>query len=168
MDRLWAPWRDKYVRQDNKEKKGCVFCKAFRSKKDQKNFVLFRFKHSFSILNIYPYQNGHILISPNKHLNDLDKFNDAELLDVQQHLVYVKKCLKLVLKPQGFNVGLNLGRAAGAGVPGHVHYHIVPRWVGDFNFMPLFSNTKVISQSLESLHERLIDADKKLSRTKRK
>ena len=167
MNRLWAPWRKKYVTHKVKVK-GCLFCNALRSKNDKSNFVVSRSRHSFSMLNLYPYNNGHVMVVPVRHVDDLDKLNGAELLDLTQHLVRVKKLLKQTLKPEGFNIGINLGRGAGAGITSHVHIHIVPRWVGDNNFMPVLSSTKIISDSLESLYDQLIKASQKASgRTRR-
>jgi len=167
MNRLWAPWRRGYVTKKVKEK-GCLFCSKQRSRNDAKNFVLARSHHAFSLLNIYPYHNGHVMIAPKRHVNDLDHLTAEELLDLTQHLILIKKRLKQVLHPSGFNVGINLGKAAGAGIIGHVHIHVVPRWEGDYNFMPVFSDTKIISDSLKSLYAQLAHVDKKTSRGKRK
>ena len=167
MNRLWAPWRNAYVTKKKKEK-GCLFCTKVRSKNDKSNFVLFRSAHAFSLLNLYPYHKGHVMVAPNRHVDDLDKLSDKELLDVTRHLLHVKRLLKKNLNPAGFNVGLNLGRAAGAGILGHVHIHIVPRWEGDYNFMPVLSGTQIISDSLKSLYGQLTHADKKIPRRTRR
>ena len=161
MDKLWAPWRVKYITKILKEQKGCVFCRILKEKKDKKNYILTRTKHCFSVLNIYPYNNGHMLILPNRHVDDLGKLTKAERNELFDLLQETQKLLKKVLKPGGYNIGINLGRVAGAGFPGHVHIHLVPRWYGDVNFMPVMSNTKVISQSLKTLFEKLDDANKK-------
>ena len=162
MNRLWAPWRKTYISR-NKKAKGCLFCNSFKSKKDKNNFVVSRSQHSFAMLNLYPYNNGHLMVVPVRHVDDLEKLNDSELLDLNRHLIKIKKLLKKTLKPDGFNIGINLGRAAGAGITDHVHIHIVPRWVGDVNFMPVLSSTKIISDSLESLYEQLTKANSKSS-----
>ncbi len=167
MNKLWAPWRKKYVTSKNKEK-GCLFCNKFRSKKDKSNYLLFRSAYSFSMLNLYPYQNGHVMIAPIRHLRDLDQLNESEVTDLMQHLIHVKRVIAKTMHPSGFNVGINLGRSAGAGVLGHVHVHIVPRWDGDVNFMPVMSDTKIISESLDSVYSQIIHADKKISRAKRR
>jgi len=150
MDKLWAPWRLKYVTSVDKTR-ACVFCKIQRQKKDKKNFIFLRSKHSFAVLNIYPYNNGHSLIVPNRHVKDIGKLKRDEREDL----------LDRVMMPPGYNIGINLGRIAGAGYPGHVHIHIVPRWSGDVNFMPVVGNTKVISQSLTELYNTLLKNKKK-------
>ena len=117
--------------------------------------MVFKTKHAFCLLNIFPYNNGHLMVSPRKHVRNMDNLKDEELLDLCQAVSLAKKLLQKVLKPQGFNIGLNLGSVAGAGIPGHLHVHIVPRWKGDTNFMPVLGQTKIISQSLGELHKQL-------------
>ena len=153
MDKLWAPWRIKYLHQ--KKTKGCIFCNALGEKKDAKNFVVLRSTHCYAILNTFPYNNGHIMIVPNQHTKSLDNLNDQELLDVNKTLIKVKSILKKILNPNGFNVGINIGKFAGAGVEKHIHIHLVPRWIGDTNFMPVIADTKLISQSLKDLYTKL-------------
>ena len=161
MDKLWAPWRVKYITQIIDKTKGCIFCAMIREKKDKKNFIFVRTKYCFGVLNIYPYNNGHVLILPIRHVNDLSKLWKEEREDVLELLNYVKALLDQVLKPTGYNIGMNLGRIAGAGFPGHLHIHLVPRWKGDVNFMPVVGKIKVISQSLKVLYEKLSQAHKK-------
>ena len=132
--------------------KGCIFCKIFRERKDAKNLILFRSKYFFVVFNTFPYTNGHVMVVSNRHIKDIDLLNDTELLDMNKCLIRVKKLLQKVIKPQGFNVGLNIGKVAGAGVEKHLHVHLVPRWLGDTNFMPVTSNTKIISQGLKDLY----------------
>lgn len=158
MDKLWAPWRDEYISTVETKKKECVFCKIRKQKKDKKNLILFRSSYCFAVLNLYPYNNGHILILPNRHVGDLDKLTQPEMTDFINLLKYAKSILTEVLKPAGYNIGMNLGRIAGAGVPGHVHFHLVPRWKGDVNFMPVVGSTKVISQSLKELYQQVYRA----------
>ncbi|MDP8289521.1 MAG: HIT domain-containing protein [Candidatus Susulua stagnicola] len=153
MDKLWAPWRMKYISQ--KKQKSCIFCQVFKEKKDKQNFILLRSTYCFAILNTYPYNNGHVMIVPNRHLKSMESLNDAELLDMNKTLIKIKSKLKKVLNPKGFNIGINIGTIAGAGIANHLHAHIVPRWRGDVNFMPIISNTKVISQSLKELYKKL-------------
>ncbi|MBI4970916.1 MAG: HIT domain-containing protein [Candidatus Omnitrophica bacterium] len=167
MNRLWAPWRKAYITHKVKIK-GCLFCNALRCQNDKSNLVVRRTRHSFAMLNLYPYNNGHVMIVPARHVDDLDKLNEAELLDLTQLLIHVKKLLNQTMKPEGFNIGINLGKAAGAGITSHVHIHIVPRWVGDVNFMPALSSTKIISDSLQSSYEQLTQAHQKTSRGKRR
>ncbi len=161
MDKLWAPWRQKYVTAIHKNQKGCVFCRMLKEKRDKKNFIFIRCQHSFSVLNIYPYNNGHVLILPYRHVNDLSRLTKNEREDLFDILDETKALLEKVLHPAGFNIGINLGRAAGAGFPGHVHIHLVPRWKGDVNFMPVTAQTKIISQSLKALYEKLAHAHQK-------
>jgi ATP adenylyltransferase len=160
MDKLWAPWRTKYVTKIGKTAKGCVFCNIIKEKKDKKNFIITRTKHAFSVLNIYPYNNGHLLIMPNRHVADLSDLKKEEREGLMDLLDETKKLLDKTMKADGYNIGINLGRAAGAGFPKHVHIHLVPRWQGDVNFMPVTGQTKVISQSLQALYENLSKAKK--------
>ena len=153
MDKLWAPWRIKYVSQIKTT--GCIFCKAFKEKKDKKNFVVYRSKHCFAILNTFPYNNGHIMIVSNKHVASLDKLTEKEIVDINKVLINMIAKLKKAIKPAGFNVGINLGKVSGAGIDKHLHVHLVPRWFGDTNFMPVLSNTKIISQSLNELYKKI-------------
>ena len=160
MDKLWAPWRIKYVTKIGKKARGCVFCHILKEKKDKKNFVIARTEHSYSVLNIYPYNNGHMLIVPNRHVFDLGGLRKEEREDLLDLLDATKILLDKQMKADGYNIGINLGKAAGAGFPKHVHIHLVPRWQGDVNFMPVTGHTKVISQSLKALYEKLRKAGK--------
>ena len=155
MDLLWAPWRMQYLKVLGKKSKGCQFCKIYRQKNDSKNYVFKRSKHCFAVLNIYPYNNGHILIVSNRHVSSLSKLRPEEREDLFALLDSSTRLLDKVLRPQGYNIGINIGRVSGAGFPGHVHLHVVPRWMGDMNFMPIVSGTKVISQSLRVLFKSL-------------
>lgn len=149
MDKLWAPWRATYIRNAKKRSR-CVFCHA--SEGDDKEHLIFKTAYAVVVLNIYPYNNGHMLVSPRRHVKDFTSLRSEEVLDLFSALETARKALQKVLKPDGFNIGVNLGRAAGAGIPGHLHIHIVPRWIGDTNFMPAVNSTKIISQALEELH----------------
>jgi len=155
---LWAPWRIQYVHGlDDKppaagKKKGCFICQNLkRPQDDDKNFVLWRTDKSIVILNRYPYNNGHLLIAPIRHIPGLDDIKDEEMLEMIKLIRESQKALSLAIKPHGFNVGMNFGRCAGAGLPSHLHIHVVPRWDGDTNFMAVCSGTDVISQSLNEL-----------------
>ena len=153
---VWAPWRKPYILHlPKKTKPGCIFCRMLKAGNDRKNLIVERTKYSFAVLNLYPYNNGHILIVPKRHVAEFEKLNDQESLDLIKLQNEILKRLKVRLKPNGFNLGVNIGKAGGAGVPGHLHIHIVPRWVGDTNFMPVVGKTKVISESLKSLYDRL-------------
>jgi len=151
MDRLWAPWRKAYIRPKGKKKQGCVFCAMLKSARTA-DHILFKTKYSFAVLNLYPYNNGHTLILPRKHVQSIDQLNNVERLDWLDSYLKVQRALHKALKPQGINVGINLGRPAGAGIPGHLHMHAVPRWTGDVNFMPVIAGTKVISESMDSVY----------------
>ena len=156
MDKLWAPWRVKYVTKILSKSGKCVFCQILREKNDKKNYIFLRTKYSFAVLNIYPYNNGHVLIMPYRHVGDIAKLTEKEMADLMALLNKTKKLLDRALKPKGYNIGINIGRAAGAGYPGHVHIHIVPRWFGDVNYMPVLADTKIISQSLRALWQKLV------------
>jgi ATP adenylyltransferase len=157
MDRLWAPWRIKYVK--GKKIKKCIFCQSLKN--ERKNYVIFKTKHSIAMLNIFPYNNGHIMVSPIRHIRDLTLLRDIEALDLIRTLNKAQDLLDKVLKPHGYNIGINLSKAAGAGITGHLHVHIVPRWVGDTNFMPVVHATKIISQSIDELYKQLKNAKSK-------
>jgi ATP adenylyltransferase len=158
MDLLWAPWRIPYLRKITRETKpgACFFCDyAAAPKKDRKNLVLVRGKTCYVVLNRFPYPGGHLLIAPKAHKAELDLLGPAERGEIFDHLIRMQKALRRLMRPQGFNIGLNLGRAAGAGIPGHLHFHLVPRWNGDHNFISTVSHAKVIPQALKELHAEL-------------
>ncbi len=169
MDYLWAPWRVKYIFRLKKRDQGqCVFCQMIKQKNDKATFIVERAQHTFSVLNIYPYNNGHIMIVPYRHVADLTKLTSPEKLELFELMEKTKKLLDKTMKPNGYNIGINLGKAAGAGFPGHLHIHIVPRWKGDVNFMPVVANTKIVSQSLLDLWQRLYDANQAKPRRARR
>ena len=163
IEQLWAPWRLDFVTGLGTKKKPaevqvgkgadphCFICQAVWDNQDKERYVFSRSNLSIGILNRYPYNNGHLLIAPRRHCSDLCDLTKKEQMDLIQQIDFWVERLKERLKPDGFNVGLNLGLAAGAGLPGHLHWHIVPRWVGDTNFMCAVGGTKVIPQSLEAL-----------------
>lgn len=161
---LWAPWRLNYMVNaakedaDDQAQNGCFLCRYRDESRDAENYVVDRSEHSLIVLNRFPYNNGHMLIAPREHKASFEELSDVELLDLQVQLRRMVKLLSLVMGAEGFNVGLNLGRVAGAGLPGHLHWHIVPRWSGDVNFMPAIADTKVIPQSLDTLYQ-LLRAD---------
>ena len=154
-DNLWAPWRIGYIQGLDKGE-GCFICNCLSSgEDDDEKLVLWRTELSIVILNRFPYNNGHLLIAPARHVAELGEAEDSELLEMTKLIRESQKALGLAIKPHGFNVGLNLGRCAGAGLPGHLHIHVVPRWDGDTNFVSVCSDTKVISQSLAELLDQL-------------
>ncbi len=155
---LWAPWRSEYVTADKTERPpGCFICRYLTEASDATNFVVRRSDQTVVLLNLYPYNNGHLLIAPKAHKATLSELNDAELLEIQHQLVLMTESLQAVIKPEGFNIGVNLGHVAGAGLPGHIHWHIVPRWNGDANFMSVCAETRVIVQSLTELYKLLTE-----------
>ena len=156
MDRLWAPWRLSYV-STPKAPVGdeCFICGGLAESADRDNLVALRTPHSVVILNRFPYNNGHLLIAPRAHKAGLQELSAEELLDSMQVIQRLLGVLDELMRPDGYNVGLNLGRAAGAGLPGHLHWHVVPRWHGDTNFMPVLSDARVIVQSLEAFYDLL-------------
>jgi ATP adenylyltransferase len=153
MDRLWAPWRLTYVQQIREE--GCFLCRAFSQTADRDNLVLKRGLACGIVMNRYPYNNGHLLICPYRHVADLPLLTPDERRDTMDLLCECAEALRAAVRPHGFNVGINLGRAAGAGLEEHVHAHIVPRWEGDTSFMPVTADVKVIPQLLLELWDRL-------------
>ncbi|AGL03361.1 HIT family protein [Desulfoscipio gibsoniae] len=158
MDRLWAPWRGVYVGKERGD--GCIFCEKLNAgtDKDGDNYVLYRGDKVFVILNIYPYNNGHLLVAPKRHVGDIEELTldeMQELFAVTRRMVGVQRS---AFNPDGFNIGINLGKVAGAGIPGHLHIHIVARWGGDTNFMPVFGDVRVISEALEITYTKLKQA----------
>jgi ATP adenylyltransferase len=167
MNNLWAPWRLTYIKE-HPEKAGCFLCAAVKDNRDKEHLVIHRGKECFCILNKYPYNSGHIMVVPNKHKADISDLTDSEMLEIIKLSQYMKELLSKMMKPEGFNLGINLGKAAGAGLLGHVHLHIVPRWNGDTNFMPAIADVKVIPQSLEDLYSEFKKhVNKKRNRVKR-
>ncbi|MCK9266037.1 HIT domain-containing protein [bacterium] len=151
---VWAPWRIDYITAPKEE--GCFLCRYLEEEtKDKENFLLYRGKSMFITLNLYPYNNGHILIAPNRHIKDFEELTSEEESESMQLIKKTIKILKKVLKAESFNLGVNIGKPAGAGLDSHIHFHIVPRWIGDTNFMPVVADTKVISQSLKELYNQL-------------
>lgn len=153
MKRLWAPWRIEYILGEKERK--CIFCEKPKQEKDEDNYILLRGKRCLVMLNAYPYNNGHLMITPYRHIDSVEDLEGDEARDMMEILSRMITLLKKVLRPEGFNVGMNLGSVAGAGIVGHLHLHLVPRWKGDTNFMPLISNTKIISESLRKTYQKL-------------
>jgi len=148
---LWAPWRIPYIRGIEKDD-GCFLCHDYaHPEQDEENLVLWRTERSLVVLNRFPYNNGHLLIAPARHIADLGEATEPEMLELCKLVREAQRALSVAIRPHGFNVGLNFGRCAGAGLPGHLHIHVVPRWDGDTNFMSVCSDTKVVSQSLADL-----------------
>lgn len=155
---LWAPWRLAYIvtTKDEPKSDDCFLCRyAATPVDDAANFVVARGPNALTVLNRYPYNNGHLLVAPLSHKARLDELSEAEALDCHRYLAEMTKKIARLMSAEGFNIGLNLGKPAGAGLPGHLHWHLVPRWNGDTNFMPVLANVNVIPQSLQALYELL-------------
>jgi len=156
MNHIWSPWRMKYIEKTEKEE-GCVFCNAQAKEDSAANLIAFRGQFSFVILNRYPYTSGHLMVIPFKHvatLEELDPATRAEMIELTSQCMTM---LRKIYNPQAFNMGANIGEAAGAGVPGHFHIHIVPRWGGDTNFMSTLGETRVLPESMEDTYKRVCE-----------
>ena len=153
MERLWAPWRIDYIL--GKKPEGCIFCDKPGQDKDAENFILYKGRHNFVMLNAYPYNNGHMMVVPYRHTASLTGWQAEEQQEMMQLAAMCVDLLKRVMRPDGFNLGMNMGQVGGAGIADHLHLHIVPRWNGDTNFMPVLSDTRVISEGLEATYKKL-------------
>jgi ATP adenylyltransferase len=159
MDRLWAPWRAQYIRDASVTPDvdlGCFLCRGLAERDDRENLVVWRGPRSVVFLNRYPYNNGHLLVAPKIHQGTLESLSGADLTEPIETMRRMVGTLDRMLRPQGYNIGLNQGKSAGAGLPGHLHWHVVPRWDGDTNFMPILGQTKVIVESLHEFYDRLV------------
>lgn len=158
---LWAPWRLEYIEKAT-PKGECIFIDLPQQQNDRENLILYRAKSSFVMLNRFPYTNGHLMIAPYQHTAEIDELDNETLLEINQVLGKCIRWIRTAYNPQGFNIGINLGSAAGAGIPDHIHWHIVPRWGGDTNFMTTVGHVRVLPQSLEDSYDRLkqaVDSD---------
>ncbi len=159
MERLWSPWRSEYIAgtgTDMSVGQPCIFCEAHKNPAhDEKNFVLYRGVHNFVILNLYPYISGHLMIAPYAHLGELDRAGKDETDEMMDLTKRCQTALREVYHPQGFNMGMNLGRAAGAGIADHIHMHMMPRWAGDTNFITTLGETRVLSEDLPTTYRKL-------------
>ncbi len=153
MRYLWAPWRIDYILEE--KQKGCIFCKKPLERKDNVNLILYQGRYTFVMMNKFPYNNGHVMVIPKRHCPDLERLNDQELQDLFYSLRTTIRILKEKLHPDGFNIGTNIGKVGGAGVDEHIHFHVVPRWVGDTNFMPILGETKIIPEYLKKTYQKL-------------
>jgi ATP adenylyltransferase len=165
FERLWAPWRMKYI--DGMDVSGnaeCIFCEKPCEDEDEKNFIVYRGTSCYLILNVFPYNNGHLLVVPFCHTSGLESLDSETRLELMDLSALAVKAVKSFMRPDGFNLGMNIGRSAGAGIADHLHLHVVPRWNGDTNFMPVIGFTKVISEGLEDNYRRLREAMEKISK----
>lgn len=151
MDRIWAPWRSKYILNSAQEE-GCILCNRLKSDRESENYILFRGERTFIIMNIFPYNNGHLMVAPYSHSGQLEELDADEGKELVQSISLGLRALRKAFQPDGFNIGMNIGRVAGAGIEDHVHMHIVPRWNGDTNFMPVLTDTKILSISLKEAY----------------
>jgi ATP adenylyltransferase len=156
MERIWAPWRLEYIKSAD-EQSGCVFCTA-AGLDDEEGLIVHRGELAFVLLNKYPYAGGHVMVAPYRHCGSLGELSDDEALEVHRLAAVAVDVLAAVMSPQGFNLGWNLGRVAGAGVLDHVHEHVVPRWAGDTNFMPVLADVKVMPEHLSDTRRKLVAA----------
>ena len=154
MDYLWSPWRYQYVSKAT-QAPGCIFCVKSAEDRDQENHIVHRGVHNFIILNLYPYSTGHLMVAPYEHVATLEAAPAEALQEMIQLARLAEIHLRAIYKPQGLNLGMNLGESAGAGVPGHIHMHVLPRWPGDTNFMTTVAETRVLPETLESTFEKL-------------
>lgn len=155
MERLWSPWRMEYLQGAQEEPEGCIFCDLPAKGDDPVAHILARGETGFAVLNAFPYNPGHVMVAPFRHTGDPEELNAGELLDLARLLQRTIAALREEMAPQGFNVGMNLGRVAGAGIPDHLHWHVVPRWNGDTNFMPVIGQTRVLPELLEETYRKL-------------
>jgi ATP adenylyltransferase len=159
LSRIWAPWRAQYIHEaaaSPEPSPGCFLCRGGAGGDDRENLVAYLGPNSVVVLNRYPYNNGHLLVAPRVHRGTLEELEGPELIEPVQVLRRMTQVLDRMLRPQGYNIGLNQGKAAGAGLPGHLHWHIVPRWDGDTNFMPVLGHSKVIVESLYEFYDRFL------------
>jgi len=154
LEKIWAPWRFEYIRNPGS---GCFLCAGFRNPNPRECLILEKGSNALSIMNRYPYNNGHIMVAPARHVGKLEQLVDSEILEINRLLVRLIRALNLALKPHGYNLGVNQGQVAGAGVADHIHFHLVPRWQGDTNFMPVLADAKVISDALQKTYEQIRD-----------
>ena len=154
MKTLWAGWRSKYVGSEPR-KEGCIFCEFPQEARDRENHILYQGKKAYIIMNKFPYSNGHLMVIPKRHLSDFTELTDQECAEVMLLAKYAVMALRKTYNPHGFNIGWNIGAAAGAGIAAHMHRHIVPRWNGDTNFMPVIGEVKVIPEDLEDSYSKI-------------
>ena len=165
MEKLWSPWRSQYIESFNskKEKNSCVFCDAVSASiEDDKCLKVYEGETCFVMMNLYPYNSGHVMVIPKKHFSSIHELSEEEVNEVMKTAGLTMKALGIVMNPQGFNFGANIGKAAGAGIDDHIHFHVLPRWNGDTNFMPAIGEVKIISQDLLQTKKLLVEAFKKL------
>jgi ATP adenylyltransferase len=157
MKNLWAPWRMAFIAPKTPRSPKCIFCTQPAEQSDKEHHILHRGEHCFMLLNLYPYNNGHLMIAPYAHIGELERLDPAILADMMGQAQLALKALGLTMSPDGFNMGFNQGKVAGAGFAEHIHFHIVPRWQGDTNFMPVIADVKVMPDHLDNVYRQLKD-----------
>ncbi len=150
---IWAPWRAEYIL--GKKEKGCIFCNRLRKRSDSKHLIVYRGEMVFVILNKFPYNSGHSMVVPKRHISTLDELTEDEAAEFFETIRFTVRVTGQVFNPDSFNIGMNMGRCSGAGIPEHIHMHIVPRWAEDTNFMPVIGNTEVVSFPLEMIYNKM-------------
>jgi ATP adenylyltransferase len=156
MERIFAPWRIRYILAPKDE--GCIFCNYPRDNRDRDRLIIHRGKKSFVMMNRYPYNPGHLLVSPYRHVGDITDLNEEELVDMMKYVRLSEEVVRKVMQPHGFNIGINIGSVSGAGMEEHLHTHIVPRWNGDTSFMAVFADVQVVPEALEETYDKLKEA----------
>jgi len=162
MKNLWAPWRMAFITPKTPPPPGCIFCTQPAEHRDTEHHILYRGEQCFMMLNLYPYSSGHLMIAPYQHVGTLEQLDATTLADLMAQAQLALKALRLAMNPDGFNMGINQGKVAGAGFADHLHYHIVPRWSGDTNFMPVLADVKVMPEHLDTVYENLLEALQKI------
>jgi ATP adenylyltransferase len=162
MENLWAPWRMAFITPKTPPPPGCIFCTQPAEHRDAEHHILHRSEHCFMMLNLYPYSNGHLMVAPYQHVGALEQLDAATLADMMAQAQLALRALRLAMNPDGFNMGINQGKVAGAGFAEHIHYHIVPRWLGDTNFMPVLADVKVMPEHIDTVYENLLEALQKI------
>lgn len=158
MENLWAPWRMTLIAPKTPQSQECIFCTQPAEHRDEENHILYRGEHCYMMLNRYPYNNGHLMIAPFQHVGTIEKLSAETLAELMAQAQLALKALRFAMKPDGFNMGINEGKVAGAGFADHVHLHVVPRWNGDTNFMPVIAEIKVIPEHLDLVYQQLKEA----------
>jgi ATP adenylyltransferase len=167
MERLWRPWRINYIKDiENIREEGCIFCTKPQQGDDEKSLILHRGKTAFIMLNLFPYNTGHLMVSPYRHQGDIADLTEEERNEMMELAVLSVRVIREAMRPQAFNLGMNIGKTAGAGFHEHVHMHIVPRWEGDTNFMPVVAGAKVMPESVQENYKRLKEALRRLDEGK--
>lgn len=157
MDRLWSPWRYNYVTK-SAGNGGCIFCDKAASGLDRENWILYRGVYNYVLLNLFPYTNGHLMVAPYEHVATLTGAPEDTVVELMRLTRVAEGCIRSAYRPHGINIGMNLGECAGAGVAGHIHMHVLPRWVGDSNFMSTIGETRVLPEAMETTYDRLYAA----------